>query len=104
MGAYSCRVPILVWVLNIWDMVVVIELGAYIHGVLSMGAYYPDSTVYECRVSMQHECLPHFLLGHKSQRAHVKPHEARDSRVFLGIITPISVYTRNREKWSRAML
>ena len=35
MGAYSCRVPILIWVLTIGEVVVVIELGAYIHGVLT---------------------------------------------------------------------
>ena len=43
MGAYSCRVPILVWVLTIgtWLNWVPIFMGC----LLSMGAYYPDSTV-----------------------------------------------------------
>ena len=44
MGAYSCRVPILVWVLTIGTWLL---LGTYIHAwvLTSMGAYYPDSTV-----------------------------------------------------------
>ena len=34
MGAFSCGVPIFVWVLINADVVVVIKMGAYIHGVL----------------------------------------------------------------------
>ena len=33
-GAFSCGVPIFVWVLINSDVVVVIKMGAYIHGVL----------------------------------------------------------------------
>ena len=47
MGAFSCGVPIFVWVLINADVVVVIKMGAYIHGVLiCVGAYYPDFMVF----------------------------------------------------------
>ena len=45
-GAFSCGVAIFVWVLLNSDVLVVIEMGAYIHGVFfSMGAFSPDFTV-----------------------------------------------------------